>query len=82
LTTVKCRDCFKELSNYLDGEIDPSLKRELEEHLGKCHRCQVVFDSARKTIELYCDGKLFELPDGVRDRLHAALRRGWEDAAR
>jgi len=79
---VKCRDCFQEISNYLDGEIDAGLKRELEEHLGKCHRCQVVFDSARKTIELYCDGKLFELPSGVRDRLHVALRRRWEEAAR
>ena len=78
---MKCRDCFQELSNYLDGEIDAGLKRELEEHLGKCHRCQVVFDSARKTIELYCDGKLFELPSAVHDRLHAALRRRWEEAA-
>jgi len=79
---VKCRDCFQELSNYLDGEIDAGLKQELEEHLSKCHRCRVVFDSARKTIELYCDGKLFELPRGVRDRLHAALRRRWEEGAR
>lgn len=79
---MKCRDCFQQLSNYLDGEIDAGLKRELEEHLGKCHRCQVVFDSARKTIELYCDGKLFELPNAVHDRLHAALRRRWEEKVR
>jgi anti-sigma factor RsiW len=79
---VKCRECFQQLSNYLDDEIAPGLKQELEQHLSKCHRCQVVFDSARKTIELYCDGKLFELPSGVRDRLHTALRRRWEEAAR
>ncbi len=75
---MKCNECFRQISNYLDGEIDADLKRELEEHLGKCHRCQVVYDSTRKSIELYCDGKLFELPAGVRERLHAALRRRWE----
>jgi hypothetical protein len=40
-----------------------------------------VFDSARKTIELYCDGRLFPLPLEVRDRLHRALRRRWEEKA-
>ncbi len=79
---MKCNDCFQQLSNYLDGEIDASLKRVLEEHLARCHRCRVVFDSTRKTIELYCDGKLFELPAGVRDRLHAAIRRHWEQNVR
>lgn len=79
---MKCKECFQQISNYLDNEIDPGLKQELEQHLDKCHRCRVVFDSARKTIELYCDGKLFELPAGVHDRLHAALRRRWEEAAR
>lgn len=79
---MKCKDCFQQISNYLDGEIDAGLKRELEEHLGKCHRCEVVFDSTRKTIELYCDGKLFQLPAAVRDRLHQALRRRWEAKAR
>jgi hypothetical protein len=34
-----------------------------------------VFDTTRKTIELYCDGKLFPLPDEVRNRLHEALKR-------
>jgi hypothetical protein len=34
-----------------------------------------VFDTTRKTIELYCDGKLFPLPEDVRARLHEALRR-------
>ncbi|MBZ5513361.1 MAG: zf-HC2 domain-containing protein [Acidobacteriia bacterium] len=79
---MKCNDCFQQISNYLEGEIDAALRRELEEHLGKCHRCQVVYDSTRKTIELYCDGKLFELPVGVRARLHAALRRHWEGQIR
>lgn len=66
---------MQELSSYLDGNIDEALKQDLCAHLNKCQHCQVVFDTTRKTIELYCDGELFPLPDPVRDRLHEALRR-------
>jgi anti-sigma factor RsiW len=71
---INCKDCLHQISSYLDGQLDDDLKRSLEEHLVFCHKCQVVVDSTRKTIELYCDGKLFQLPGKVRDRLHAALR--------
>ncbi len=78
---MNCNDCLKQISSYLDGEIDAELKRALEEHLCGCHHCEVVFDSTRKTIELYCDGKLFQLPTATRDRLHQALRRRWQEKA-
>ena len=74
-----CRDCLHQISDYLDGQLDPELKRVLDEHLVFCHRCKVVLDSTRKTIELYCDGKLFQLPSGVRERLHTALRQKLRD---
>lgn len=70
-----CKDCLKEISNYLDGTLDEDLREVLNGHLKSCHHCQVVFDTTRKTIELYCDGKLFQLPSDVRDRLHTALRK-------
>ncbi len=77
-----CQSAIGEISNYLDGNLDEGLKRVLEEHLRGCQHCKAVVDTTRKTIELYCDGKLFPLPDAVRDRLHAALRRRWEQKAR
>jgi hypothetical protein len=70
----ECKNCLHQISDYLDGQMDPELKRMLEEHLIFCHSCKVVLDSTRTTIELYCDGKLFQLPTDVRDRLHSALR--------
>lgn len=72
---IKCTDVFSEISDYLDGELDEAAKQELREHLKKCHKCQVVVDTCRKTIELYCDGELFPLPAPVRNRLHEVLRR-------
>ena len=72
---MKCRDAFEEISRFFDGKLDPELRRVLEEHLAKCVKCKVVMDTTRKTIELYCNGKLSPLPEPVRDRLHATLRR-------
>lgn len=79
---MNCKDVMQELSNYLDGDIDDDLKRELRAHLEACHHCQVIVDSTRKTIELYCDGKLFPLPTPVRDRLHESLRHKWQESAK
>lgn len=76
---TSCKEVVKEISNYLDGDLDEETKNQLREHLKKCSNCQVIFDTTRKTIELYCDGELFPLPDAVRERLHQALRRKWQD---
>jgi len=43
--------------------------------LTKCQHCKAVLDTTKTTIELYCDGKIFSLPEEVRARLHEALRR-------
>lgn len=72
---MNCKKAINQISGYLDGNLDEELKKVLETHLDKCHHCHAVFDTTRKTIELYCDGKIFPLPDDVRTRLHDALRR-------
>ncbi|HEY6290542.1 MAG TPA: zf-HC2 domain-containing protein [Terriglobia bacterium] len=71
---MNCRDVFREISNYVDGDLDAELKRAIEAHACGCHHCEVVVDTTRKTIELYCDGRLFAIPLHVRQRLHATLR--------
>jgi len=77
---VNCKKAINQITGYLDGNLDEELKKVLEEHLDKCHHCHAVFDTTKKTIELYCDGKIFPLPDDVRTRLHEALRRKLQQA--
>jgi len=70
---VKCTDFLKELTNYLDGAIDERTKSELEDHLAWCHNCYVVCDTTKKTIEIYRDSELYELPDDLRGGLRSAI---------
>jgi anti-sigma factor RsiW len=79
---VNCKDALRQISGYLDGNMDDDLKSMLQVHLKCCHHCQIVFDTTKKTIELYCDGKLFPLPNKVRERLHDALRTKWESRSK
>ncbi|HET9789950.1 MAG TPA: zf-HC2 domain-containing protein [Candidatus Angelobacter sp.] len=70
---MKCNDFLKELSDYLDGRITEDLKIELDEHLHWCHECHVVMNTTKKTIEIYRDNQIYELPTGLRTRLHDAI---------
>ena len=72
---LTCKNAINQISDYLDGELDTNLKHTLETHLTKHRHSHAVFDTTKKTIELYCDGRLFSLPEEVHARLHAALRR-------
>jgi anti-sigma factor RsiW len=70
---VKCAEFLNELTNYLDGALDDRTKSELEDHLAWCHNCYVVCDTTRKTIEIYRNSELYELPDDLRGRLQTAI---------
>ena len=70
---MKCAEFLKELTDYLDDAISPSVKSELEEHLQWCHDCEVVLNTTQKTIEIYRNNKLYELPEPLRIRLHQII---------
>ncbi len=70
---MNCTQFLQELSDYLDGALDPRTKTELEEHLVWCHDCYVVCDTTQKTIQIYRDSQPYELPDDLRSRLQSAI---------
>ena len=70
---MKCSEFLQELTSYLDGVLDEKTKSELENHLSWCHNCYVVCDTTKKTIEIYRDSKLYELPENLRTRLRTAI---------
>ena len=70
---VRCEDVWREISNYFEEDLDPALKRALDEHFSKCPHCQSVRDGMRNVIELYGDKSMFSLPADFYPRLHARL---------
>ena len=70
---MNCKGLIAELTEYLDGELEVSVRSELELHLMKCENCRVVVNTTRKTIEIFCNAEPAPLPEGVRSRLHDAL---------
>lgn len=76
---MKCEDLLQMLNDYVDGDIDPAVCEEFEKHLEGCNPCQIVVDNTRKTIKLYKDEEIYELPFEFRQRLHKALQDKWRE---
>ena len=72
---MNCKGVIRELSNYIDGDLEPAVKQELERHLEHCEDCTMIVDQTKKSIEILCDSRPVELPSDVRSRLHTALRK-------
>jgi anti-sigma factor RsiW len=70
---VNCKKVIIELTSYLDGVLDSTMRIDLEQHLSGCTDCRMVVDTTRKTIQIFCNSEPVPLPEDVRHRLHAAL---------
>jgi predicted anti-sigma-YlaC factor YlaD len=70
---VSCKTVIASLTNYLDGDIAPEMRKKIEKHLRLCHRCTAVYDSTRKMLVITGDERVFEIPAGYSERLHNFL---------
>jgi len=71
---LNCKGVIRELSNYIDGALDPIVVQEIERHLAHCEDCTMLLDQTRKTIDIFCGSKKVELTSEARTRIHAALK--------
>jgi anti-sigma factor RsiW len=70
---LSCKHVWREISNYIEGALDPKLREEIEKHLAHCRHCAAVLDSTRNILVLVADERTFELPLGYSKRLHNKL---------
>jgi hypothetical protein len=70
---VNCEHVWREVSNYLDNEVEPTLRAAIEDHIRGCTRCAAVLDGTRNVIQLYGDDRMLEVPLGYSQRLHRRL---------
>lgn len=70
---MTCSEFLALLDDLIDDSVNAETRTELEKHLRGCGHCEVTFNTTRKTIEIYRSHELYELPAGLRERLHAAI---------
>lgn len=78
---IDCRQFLEELSSFVDGEVSEGLREALHEHLAFCHKCEVVFNSTKRTLQIVADCNTFELPQDVSSRLYSRLQARLKKAA-
>ena len=70
---IDCKHVWDYISAYIDGEVDAELRAEIDRHLETCELCSAILDSTRNVVVLIADDRVFELPAGFSDRLHARV---------
>ena len=70
---ISCEHVWREVSNYLEGDVDPELRARMEAHFKVCSHCTAVLDGARNVVQLVADGKAFDLPRGFSERLRQRI---------
>src|SRR6202522_4743201 len=70
---LKCEDIWREVSNYIDGDVDPQLKVAMEQHIAGCQKCRAVLAGSRNVVQIYGDDRAFRLPADFYPQLHRKL---------
>jgi anti-sigma factor RsiW len=70
---IDCQHVWEHISAYIDGEVEPALRADIDRHLEHCEICSAVIDSTRNVVVLVGDGRIFEIPAGYSERLHSRL---------
>ena len=72
---LTCKEFLQELSEYLDETLDVEIRQRVEAHITECPNCYVIYDTTKKTINVYKGIDPQRLPQDIHSRLMAALDR-------
>jgi len=72
---IRCERVWQEISNFLEGDVEPGLRAAMDEHFKTCKKCVSVLEGTRNVIRLYGDERMIEVPAGFSRRLERRLGR-------
>jgi anti-sigma factor RsiW len=75
LSGADCQAILENISGYLDGDLDTTACDAIERHCQSCARCAEVVKSLRETVGLCRQAASAPLPESVRERARASVRR-------
>ena len=70
---ISCQEVWRDISDYIDDDLDPIRRRALAQHFVECRHCTALLDGTRNVIGLYRDERVLAPPDGFHERLYQKL---------
>lgn len=70
----ECRRLLRQISAYLDGELDAIACASMERHCESCAECRRVVDGLRHIVSLCRNAGAAPLPESVRARARASVQ--------
>jgi hypothetical protein len=70
---MTCTEFLAMLDDMIDDSVTSGMRADLQEHLQGCEHCEVTLNTTRKTIQIYRSHEIYEMPPGLRERLHSAI---------
>ena len=70
-----CGAMLAGISAYLDGDLDATACQAIERHCRNCSRCAALVGGLRETIGLCREAGSIPLPEAVRQRAQASIKR-------
>ena len=70
---IECRQVWKELTNYMEGDLMPEMRDRITRHLRECRHCTAIYDGTRNVVHLLGNERSIELPKGFSGRLFDRL---------
>jgi anti-sigma factor (TIGR02949 family) len=71
---ISCLEVWREISNFIDGELDAELRTRMEAHFKVCAHCKAIYDGTRNIIKLVGDGVEYQMPEGFSKRLYNKIK--------
>jgi anti-sigma factor (TIGR02949 family) len=72
---ISCLEVWREISNYIDGEIDADLRARMEAHFRACAHCTAIYDGTKNVVRLVGDGIEYQVPEGFSQRLYEKIKK-------
>jgi hypothetical protein len=70
---LNCKHVWPYISDYIEDTVTAEERADIEAHLAHCEICSAILDSVHNILVLTADDRVFRLPLGFSDRLHARI---------
>ena len=71
---ISCIEVWREVSNFVDGEVHAELRARMEAHFKGCAHCTAILDGMKNVVKLVGDGVEYEMPAGFSSRLQSKIK--------